>query len=49
MRVLSGAPRFDRDIKRLCKPEKEVPELNIYLLIKSLSLGEIKRGYLAGV
>lgn len=48
MRVLS-TPRFDRDIKKLRKPEKEILDLNIRLLFKNPTLGEAKKGDLAGV
>ena len=48
MRVLS-TPRFERDIKKLRKQEKEVLDSNIRLLMKNSALGEIKKGDLAGI
>ena len=48
MRVLS-TPRFDRDIKRLTKPQKEALNNSIRILIKTPLIGELKKGDLQGV
>ena len=48
MRVLS-TPRFERDIKKLRKQDKEVLDTNIRLLMKNPNLGEAKKGDLAGI
>lgn len=48
MRVLS-TPRFDRDIKRLTKPQKEALNNSIRILIKTPLMGELKKGDLQGV
>jgi mRNA-degrading endonuclease YafQ of YafQ-DinJ toxin-antitoxin module len=48
MRVLS-TPRFDRDIKRLTKPQKEALNNSIRMLIKTPLMGELKKGDLQGV
>jgi mRNA-degrading endonuclease RelE of RelBE toxin-antitoxin system len=48
MRVLS-TPRFDRDIKRLTKPQKEALNNSIRILTKTPLMGELKKGDLQGV
>jgi mRNA-degrading endonuclease YafQ of YafQ-DinJ toxin-antitoxin module len=48
MRVLS-TPRFDRDIKRLTKLQKEALNNSIRILIKTPLMGEFKKGDLQGV